>query len=119
MSSGNDREHRAFEALIVSQLRRDCHPDKGIPDDPPNLNEAETEALNAIDSNLVDRLWNQKEEVVAPVTLPQGGMTFSTPMGAMNRADEIDETTTQELNQQRDRTMSAFENERIKKGKSA
>ena len=33
MSSTKEREERAFEALIVSQLRKECDPDKVKPED--------------------------------------------------------------------------------------
>jgi|GEM_PF-4042364 len=52
-----EREARAFEALIVSQLRKE--PDKVKPENLPPLNAKEKAALTALGPNLIDRLWGE------------------------------------------------------------
>ena len=61
MSDHNEREReeRAFEALIASQLRRDRDIDK--PDDLPELTEADQAAMDALDPNLIESLWKGEE----------------------------------------------------------
>jgi hypothetical protein len=54
-----DREDRAFEALIVSQLRRqrDCRDINDLLE----LNESEKAAMKALPDDLIERLWEQEE----------------------------------------------------------
>ncbi len=51
------REIRAFEALIVSVLRNDVDPIQH-PEALPRLTEQEKAALDALDDDLVHRLWS-------------------------------------------------------------
>jgi hypothetical protein len=90
MSSGKEREERAFEALIVSQLRQECHSDKVKPEDLPPLTEKEKEAIAALGPNLIERLWDQEKP--SPPAPTQAG-PLVTGQFVMNRATEgTDET---------------------------
>ena len=54
-----ERETRAFEALIVSQLCRER--DLMNLDDLPELTDAQRAAMNALPSNLVEILWQEAQ----------------------------------------------------------
>lgn len=95
MSSRKEREERAFEALIVSQLRKECDPDKVKPEDLPTLTPKEKAALKALGPNLVDRLWNQGKQSSPPA--PVQSRPIPTGDLVMNRADDVDEETADEL----------------------
>lgn len=95
MSSTSKREERAFEALIVSLLRKECDPDKVKLEDLPALTAKEKTALKALGPDLVERLWNEekKSSSAAPV------QSRPEPTGelVMNRAEEVDAETAEEL----------------------
>jgi len=99
MSSRSEREERAFEALIVSQFRRECEPDKVKLEDLPALTAKERAALKALGPDLIERLWNKKKESSTPAPIQSGPV----PTGelVMNRAEEVDMDTADELARRR------------------
>ena len=99
MSSRKEREERAFEALIVSQLRKECDPDKVQPEELPPLTAKEKRALEALGPDLVERLWKSGKKLSPQVSAP----TRPTPAGelVLNRAEEVDAETAAELARRR------------------
>jgi hypothetical protein len=99
MRSSQEREERAFEALIVSQLRKECDPDKVQPEDLPALTAKEQAALSELGPDLVERLWNEGKKPafpppVQPRPAPEGEL-------AMNRAADVSAETAEELARRR------------------
>ena len=94
MSSSKEREQRAFEALIVSQLRKECDPDKVKPEDLPALTVSEKAAIDALGSDLIERLWNEEKKSspapIQPGPVPAGELV-------MNRAEDVNEKSDSEL----------------------
>jgi hypothetical protein len=108
MSSKKEREERAFEALIVSQLRKECDPENVKPGDLPSLNAKEKAALEALGPDLVERLWNEGKKI-----LPQASGTpraVSTGELVLNRAEDVNEETAELLARHREELI-----ERMKK----
>jgi hypothetical protein len=99
MSTRKEREERAFEALIVSQLRKECDPAKVKPEDLPPLTDKEKAAIAAFGPNLVERLWNQEKKSAPPVPVQTGQVI--TGQFVMNRAREGSEQTKDELDRKR------------------
>jgi len=112
MKSGSkqEREECAIDALIVSALRQQDSADidpKGLPE----LTKEEQAAVNALSDEFVARLWEQqatdcasnvRDEVEAP-----GSETFdlacttSGPTYGLDRAQQIDAETADELERQK------------------
>ncbi len=101
-----NREKRAIDALLVSQLRSG---DICI-DQLPELTALEKEKIDSLGPDYVDRLLAGNVVPISP--LPSAVVEEFVCGGAfgMNRADGIDDTTRNELDEQRQRII-----ERIKK----
>jgi len=99
MSSRKEREERAFEALIVSQLRKECDPNNVKPEDLPSLNAKEKAALEALGPDLVERLWKEGKKILPKVPAP----SRAAPTGelVLNRAEEVNKETAEELARRR------------------
>ncbi|MCB7129870.1 MAG: hypothetical protein J3T61_10085 [Candidatus Brocadiales bacterium] len=95
MSSRKEREERAFEALIVSQLRKECDLDKVNPEDLPSLTAKEKAALEALNPGLVERLWNEGKKIFPQASAP----SRLAPTGelVLNRAEDVNKDTAEEL----------------------
>lgn len=100
--SEQDREARALEALIVSQLRRERNP--ADQEDLPQLTDEDRKAMNALGPNLIDRLWDSPRSDEegshfddCDEELACAGEQFA----GMNRAEEIDEETKRALDAKR------------------
>jgi hypothetical protein len=112
MTDRSEREDRALDALIVSQLRRHDG-DKGDIEHLPKLTDEESEALEGLGPDFIDRVIAGKvktESDDSPAEeegelLCAGGMAFG-----LNRAEEIDEETAEELDEKRKEII-----ERLKK----
>lgn len=113
MSGRKEREERAFEALIVSLLRKDCDPDKVKPEDLPKLTKKEKAALEALGPDLVDRLWNQARRDPGPprVVKEEPAMARADEHG-MNRAEIISEETAQEIRRHREEVLQRIMKQR-------
>ncbi len=112
MSSELEREARAFEALIVSLLRRDCDPDSVKPESLPRLTSKEKAAIDALGPDLIEKLWNSEKKNSSHQSLSEyskADIEF-----AMNRAEQIDAETSEELRQKREEIL-----ERIRKKREA
>jgi hypothetical protein len=115
--SEREREDRAFEALIASQLRRDRDIDDS--DDLPELTEAEQAAMDALDPNLVESLWEGGEPERESSNPPIVYGDCESPTAAfagMNRAEEIDEETKRALDKEREQVLERLRKK--KQGKS-
>ncbi len=99
MSSRKEREERAFEALIVSQLRKECNPDKVKVEDLPTLTAKEKAALKALGPDLVERLWNDGKKSSFPA--PFQSRPVPTGEFVMNRAEDVSLETADELARRR------------------
>jgi hypothetical protein len=109
MSSGKEREERAFEALIVSQLRKECDPEKVKPEDLPPLSSKEKSALASLGPDLIERLWNDGKKIVREAASSCSKSVESGEM-VLNRAEEIDEKTAKELARRRAELLARMKN---------
>jgi hypothetical protein len=108
MSGGSrrEREERALDALLVSILRRvDKDDDIVEPDMLPQLTDEEKVALNELGDDFIDRIL-AGERPIPPREKPKDDVREDTEettlagSGAdctMNRAEEVDDETTKEL----------------------
>lgn len=110
--SKQERNQRALDALIVSQLRRHEDGDEADLEHLPRLTAEEKQALDSLGPDFIDNLLageNKPEEDDPPAEedelLCAGGMSFG-----MNRAEEIDGETAEELERKRQEII-----ERLKK----
>lgn len=93
-----DREDRAFEALILAQLRRErnCHDLNDLPE----LNDDERRSMKALPSDLIESLWEQAE--LSDEELPETELSGATSVDedlfvGMNRADGPTDETKEQL----------------------
>lgn len=103
MTSRDEHEFRAFEALVVSRLRNGCGDDndhKKL----PALTEEEKSTLNCLKPGFIENLIKQVDAGEQPAagdpppvkTRVCGELVFG-----MNRADVISDETTEELKRRR------------------
>ncbi|MBN8626029.1 MAG: hypothetical protein J0M17_11110 [Planctomycetes bacterium] len=96
--SHREREDKAFEAFIVSQVRRKR--DISNLDDLPELTDAERAAMNKLPADLVDKLWERLSDVDDSV--PDDEACEDVHCGelagaGMNRAEEMDDETRKKI----------------------
>jgi len=98
--SKDDREDRALDALIVSQLRRNDETDV---EHLPRLTKDEKAALDKLGPDFIDRLFAQETADGAGSSDSHGGTTYAQEEMAagMNRAEDIDDETAEELEKKR------------------
>lgn len=111
----HEREIRALEAIIVSQLLRERDPLNL--DDLPDLTDSQRAALNAVPPNLVEQLWHEVEsepddEVPADETCAVEEEEFA----AMNRAEEMSEETRKALDAARKEVLESMKKQREQNG---
>lgn len=117
MSDRNEREERAFDALIVSHLLRER--DLADPNDLPDLTESERKAMSDLSMDLVDHLWDAEEKQLAIESAeyqPYDTCVDEEEFAAMNRGEEMDEDTKKKLDLARKEILDAMRNQ--KKGDS-
>lgn len=112
MSEKEERETRAFEALVVSLLRKDCDPEKVQPEDLPKLTEKEQAALDALGPDLIERLWKERR-----ITRPSQQSTDTSVSNearehAMNRAEDMSDETAEELRIRREEILNRLRQKR-------
>jgi hypothetical protein len=114
--SKREREERALDALIVSQLRRDRDPDNI--QDLPELTDEERAAMNALGASLANRLWSAAESEEDAVdqwsNAHETAIVDDEAFAAMNRAEEIDEQTKANIEKRRKEVL-----ERLRRKKTA
>jgi hypothetical protein len=125
MSPGSrrEREQKALDALLVSQLRRHgCDDDVPDPDELPELTADEKEALEALGPNFVEQLLARDDP---PAHDPQadpepGGRELAMAGGelpfGLNRAEQIDPETAEELERRRKEVIERIRRRREQEG---
>jgi hypothetical protein len=94
----SEREQRALDALIVSQLRA-C--DETDMNHLPELTDEEREALDSLGLDFVDTLLAGGIEPVAEDPTEQPELAAAGEAFGMNRAKDIDEDTKEEMDRKR------------------
>jgi hypothetical protein len=126
-ANGGDREERAKEALIVSALYRDDSFDENVDVDRlPELTEEEKMVLESLGPDFVARLFaNEIETKTGDLTgeLPNVAEDELAMAGGavgfgLDRAEEIDDLTSQELEKQRQELLERKRREQEKDGNS-
>ena len=110
MSDRNEREERAFDALIVSHLLRERELTEL--NDLPDLTESQRAAMNAVPADLVDRLWDAESQESEDEPTDDGLCGLSTEeeeeFAAMNRGEHMDEETKNKLDLARKEVLDAM-----------
>jgi len=109
MSDRNEREERAFDAVIVSHLLRD----RELTDlnDLPELTESQRAAMNAVPADLVDGLWDADDEQLADELADDQlcePLIEEEEFAAMNRAEQMDDDTKKKLDLARQEVLDAM-----------
>jgi hypothetical protein len=94
----SEREQRALDALIVSQLRA-C--DETHVEHLPELTDDERASLDSLGVDFVDRLLAGRIEMPAELPREESDLAMAGEAFGMNRAEQIDEETQAELDQKR------------------
>lgn len=105
--SENERESRALEAIIASQLLRERDPMNLA--DLPELTDAQLAAMTALPANLVEQLWDElaeesEEECPGDETCTVEEEEFA----GMNRAEEMTEETRNALDEARKEVIESM-----------
>lgn len=104
---GSEREQRALDALIVSQLRA-C--DETDVDHLPELTDEERKALDSLGPDFVDKLFAGEIEPAGEDPADEPELAAAGEAFGMNRAKDIDKDTKDELDRKRQEII-----DRIKK----
>ena len=113
--SENEREIRAFEAIIASQLLRERDPMNL--DDLPELTEAQRTAMNAVPANFVEQLWDEVEDESEEECPSEETCTVDEEeFVGMNRAEDMTEETRQALDQARKEVMESMKKRKEQDG---
>ena len=115
--SERERNQRALDALIVSQLRRHEKSDEVDIEHLPQLTIEEKNALNSLGSNFIDRVIageflldeDDSSEHEDNELLCAGGINYG-----MNRAEEVDEETECKLDEKRKEVIERLKKEKEK-----
>ena len=113
-SSKRESEERALEALIVSQIWQDRDP--GRVDDLPELTDEERAAMDSLGTDLVQRLWNSvlEDEVLPSSDTDVVSASISDEAFAgMNRADEIDAETNENIEKRRKEVLDRLRKKKL------
>jgi hypothetical protein len=117
--SDRDREDRAFEALIVSQFRRER--DCCDLNDLPELNDEELTAMKGMPDDLVGRLWEQVESQDQESSDDEddeyASMVDEDLYVGMNRADGPTDETQTKLDEARKEVLDQLK--KAKRGKES
>lgn len=105
----SEREERALDALIVSQLRA-C--DETDVNHLPELTDEEREALDSLGAGFVDKLLAGEIEPFFENPIEESDLAVAGEVFGMNRAEDIDEETKEELNRKRKEIIDRFKKER-------
>ncbi len=128
MSEGSrrEREELALDALLVSILRRvDKDDDITEPDKLPQLTEEEKAAMNALGTDFIDRILAgerpvpRKPKPDRPNESEELALAGCEADTSMNRAEEVDDETQQELDEREREILQRKARERKKGGGDA
>jgi hypothetical protein len=121
--SRRDREERALDALLVSILRRVEKDDDIVePEKLPQLTEEEKTAMNALGTNFIDRILAgerpvpRKPKPDCPDKSEEIALAGCGADTSMNRAEEVDDETQQELDEREREILERKARERKKDG---
>lgn len=121
MSEGSkkDREERALDALLVSLLRRVDKDDDYIdPKHLPQLTDEERAAVDALGADFVDRLLAGERPLAAKPdpkdasNQSEEALAGCGPDTSFNRAEVVDDATTEELEEQERQIIERRKRER-------
>jgi hypothetical protein len=103
-----EREKRAFDALIVSNLLRDR--DITNLDELPELSESERAAMNAVPSDIVNKLWDSTTDSCQEKceAFQEESCEEDEAFAAANRAEGMDEETYKKLEEARKMVREAM-----------
>ena len=104
--SQNEREVRALEAIIASQLLRDRDP--MILEDLPELTDAQRAAMNALPANLVQQLWHEVDEQSDDCPAPDTCTVEDEEFVGMNRAEQMEDETRSALDAARKEVIESM-----------
>ena len=111
----HEREVRALEAIIVSQLLRERDPLNL--DDLPELTDSQKAALNALPQNLVEQLWDEVEsEAEEEAPAEEACEVDDEEFAGMNRAEEMSEETRDALDQARREVLESMKKRKEEDG---
>lgn len=110
MSNDKKREDRAFEAFIVSQVRRER--DIMNLNDLPELTPEQRAAMNKLPSDLIERLWNKVGEAEANGEEPCDELVDEELFAGMNRAEDMDEETRKKIEAARKKQIEELRKKR-------
>jgi hypothetical protein len=130
MSGGSrrEREERALDALLVSILRRvDKDDDITEPDKLPQLTDEEKAAMNALEADFIDRILagerpvppGEKPKKENPDECDEVALAGSGADCSLNRAEEVDDETTEELQRREREILERKARERKERGDGA
>ncbi len=107
----SEREQRALDALIVSQLR--AHEDEVDVEHLPELTDEEREAMDSFGPNFIDNLLAGEIQPKADDDPPEDCelAVAGEEVFGMNRAEEIDEETAEELEKKRKEIIDRIKRE--------
>lgn len=108
--SENEREIRAFEAIIASQLHRERDPMNL--DDLPPLTESQRAKMTTLPANLVGSLWDAVDEEEPPSPETCEVNEEEDELVGMNRAEEMDEETRKALDEARKEIIESMKKQR-------
>jgi hypothetical protein len=121
--SKREREELALDALLVSTLRRvDKDDDIVAPDKLPQLTEEEKAAMNALAPDFIDRILagerpiQRKTESKCPSEGEHLALAGCGADTSMNRAEEVDDETQQELDEREREIVERKARERKQNG---
>ena len=111
----NEREIRALEAIIVSQLLRERDPMNL--DDLPELTDAQRTAMHALPANLVEQLWKDVEDDSGDDCPAQETCAFEEEeFVGMNRAEQMEEETRNALDAARKEVIESMKKRKEQDG---
>lgn len=112
--SENEREIRALEAIIVSQLLRERDPMNL--DDLPELPDTQRDSMNALPANLVEKLWDEVDDEYEEECPGEELAVQEEQFAGMNRAEEMTEETRNALNEARKEVIESMKKRREQDG---
>jgi hypothetical protein len=111
MSDQSEREQRALDALFVSQLRTGCE-DETDTEHLPQLTTEERKAMDSFEPDFVRKLLTGEiGEAERAETADCEELVLTGEVFGMNRAYELDDATTKELDRQRQEIINRAKHE--------
>ena len=113
--SENEREFRALEAIIASQLLRERDPMNL--NDLPELTDSQRAAMNALPADLVEKLWDEVgEESEEECPAEETCMVEEEECAGINRAEEMTDETRNALDKARKEVIESMKKRKEQDG---